>query len=225
MKKIFLFALCVLLFASLACNFGGIFDNVGKKEQAANILFQDDFSNTFSGWDSLTDENGVTEYKDGAYHIQVNSIGKKGNGMDMWANPAKNFKDVRVEVDVTQKDGPDDNDMGVICRYSDANDTYNFYYFLISSDGYAGIAKMVDGASSILSDDGKLTGSDAIKLKASNHIRADCIGDKLTLYVNGQQVASVSDSSFTSGDVGLIAGTFKTPGTDVLFDNFIVSKP
>jgi hypothetical protein len=33
------------------------------------------------------------------------------------------------------------------------------------------------------------------------------------------------DSSFSSGDVGLIAGSFATEGTDIHFDNFVVRQP
>jgi hypothetical protein len=33
------------------------------------------------------------------------------------------------------------------------------------------------------------------------------------------------DSTLTSGDVGLMAGTFSNPGTDILFDNFVVRQP
>ena len=58
-----------------------------------------------------------------------------------------------------------------------------------------------------------------------NVISADCIGSTLALYVNGTQLISVKDDSFSSGDVGLIAGTFDTPGTDIHFDNFIVRQP
>jgi len=29
----------------------------------------------------------------------------------------------------------------------------------------------------------------------------------------------------THGDFGLLAGTFSQPGVDVVFDNFIVTKP
>ena len=60
---------------------------------------------------------------------------------------------------------------------------------------------------------------------AQNHIRADCIGNTLTLFVNSQQVSTAQDSSFTGGDVGLFAGTYDTPGTDIYFDNFMVTAP
>jgi hypothetical protein len=228
MKKNLIFVMTALIAASLACNFGGIGSGGGDggTSQPDNVLFQDDFSNIFSGWDSVSDDDGVTDYKDGAYRIQVNTIGTQGNGMDMWGNPGLNFdEDVRVEVDATKTAGPDDNDMGVMCRYDDSGDTFNFYYFLISSDGYIAILKMKDSSSEVISGD-EWELSDAVKTgNATNHIRGDCIGSELTMYVNGQKVATASDSDFTKGDVGLMAGTFETPGTDILFDNFLVTKP
>jgi hypothetical protein len=53
----------------------------------------------------------------------------------------------------------------------------------------------------------------------------DCVGEALTLYVNGIQIASVADSDFAKGDVGLMAGTYDITGTDIHFDNFIVRQP
>ncbi len=59
----------------------------------------------------------------------------------------------------------------------------------------------------------------------TNHLRADCIGDTLKLHANGIMLGAVQDTDFHSGDVGLIAGTFDKPGTEVRFDNFSVLKP
>ncbi len=68
--------------------------------------------------------------------------------------------------------------------------------------------------------------SDSINLgNASNLIRLDCVGSTLTLYVNGEFVGETVDSSIGAGDVGLYAGTFSVPGTDILFDNFVVREP
>jgi len=83
---------------------------------------------------------------------------------------------------------------------------------------------MKESNSTLISSD-KLQPSDAIKPTSTNHIRADCIGSKLTLYVNGTQAATATDNEYTGGDIGLLAGTFSTPGTDIHFDNFIVTKP
>jgi len=60
---------------------------------------------------------------------------------------------------------------------------------------------------------------------ATNHLRADCIGSTLTLYVNDQMVAVATDSSLASGDVGLVGGTFDIPSSTFEFDNFVVYQP
>ena len=222
MKKVWILAITAMILASLACSASSL---IGGKSLPGNVLFKDDFSDTSGGWDTVNNSDGTTDYLDGAYHIKVDTVGTSGNGLDLWANPGQNFDgDVRVEVDATKLGGPDDNDLGVICRYDKNSDNFNFYYFLISSDGYVGIAKMVDSTSSLISGD-KMETSDTVKIGGLNHIRADCIGNKLTLYVNGKKAASATDSTFTAGDVGLLAGTYKTPGTDIKFDNFVVTKP
>ena len=101
------------------------------------------------------------------------------------------------------------------------------YYFYISSDGYVGIGMDNAGTKSIISSsDGYLTTASGINSgSATNHIRADCIGSTLTLYVNGTRVASASDGTFTGGDIGLVARTYDVAGTDILFDNLFVYKP
>jgi len=47
----------------------------------------------------------------------------------------------------------------------------------------------------------------------------------VTLYVDGQQIASVSDSSYTAGAVGLLTWSGEDVSTaDVTFDDFVVTK-
>jgi hypothetical protein len=70
-----------------------------------------------------------------------------------------------------------------------------------------------------------LPSEDIAQGKAINHLRADCIGETLSLYVNGVLLKSVRDPDYTTGDVGLLAGTFEEPGTEVYFDSFTVLKP
>jgi hypothetical protein len=68
--------------------------------------------------------------------------------------------------------------------------------------------------------------SDTIqKGQASNHLRAECIGQTLTLTVNGKKLAEAQDTDFSAGEIGLTAGAYNTPGVDVSFDNFVVYKP
>ena len=217
MKKVIL-ALIVIALASLACSL----TSTGASQPASSktVLFSDDFSDTSSGWDSYTSDDGtvVTDYANGGYRIFVNKP-----KFLTWANPGKSFDgDVVIGVDATKTGGPEDNEFGLICRYQDEN---NFYIFKISSDGYAQIGKYANGNYVGLSGDQMEQVSGINSGKSTNHLRADCLGDTLTLSANDNQLITAKDSDFKSGDAGLYAGTFDTEGTDVLFDNFLVTKP
>lgn len=180
------------------------------------VLFSDDFSSSNSGWDRASGDEGYTDYDNDAYVISVDVA-----NYDLWANPGEYFTDVSVEVDATLVSGTEDNDIGVICRYQDVS---NFYFAVIASDGYYGIGKVADGSQDYITDG--LPSTDLINLGYdTNHIRFDCIGDSLSLYINGNLAESVSDSDFTAGDVGLMGGTFDTPGVVISFDNFVVYEP
>jgi hypothetical protein len=190
------------------------------------VLFQDDFSNNNSGWASVVQDYKITDYAEGAYRMWVDRT-----QFDVWSIAYQYFEgDVSVEVEATKVGGPDVNDFGVICRYQEDEtgdeDLFWFYFFIISSDGNATIAKVDGSTQTYLSNSGNMEYSPAIHTgNATNRIRADCIGSTLTLYVNGQQVMSVVDTSYSGGDVGLIAGTFDEGGVDILFDDFVVTRP
>jgi hypothetical protein len=188
-----------------------------KNTTAGNVLFQDDFSDLSSGWNRVKAAKGESDYADGAYRIVVNEP-----NVDIWSKPGGDFKDVHIEVDAYKVGGDRDNRFGLICRAADAN---HFYTFIVSSDGYYGIG-MINGNEYRLLGMDALQPTDAIRTGAAlNHIRADCTGNTLTMYINDQKLASIEDYTFTSGDVGLIAGTYDVPGTDILFDNFAVYQP
>ena len=48
---------------------------------------------------------------------------------------------------------------------------------------------------------------------------------KLTLAVNGNVLGAVLDDSLTSGDVGVVAGTWDDPGLVIAVDGFEISGP
>lgn len=182
------------------------------------VLFQDDFTDPSSGWDNLTDEQfGTLDYFEGFYRIQV--IGQQ---QMLLASPGLSFNDVRLESDTIKVIGSSDDIFGLVCR---AKDQDNYYFFVISSDGYYGIGKTINGIQSMIDTSGMLP-SEVIKQgKSGNHLRADCIGDLLEFRVNGQLLASVKDIELGNGDVGLLVGNFDTVENVVLFDNFSVINP
>jgi hypothetical protein len=212
---------CLFLTASalllVGCRISGL---VAGAPQPNQVLFQDNFSNPLSGWTRFSDSGGDANYASGMYRILVNVP-----GLDLWAHPGLDFDDVRIEADAIKVGGQGDNRFGVICRLNGPPEQSNFYVLMISSDGYYGIGKVRGPDTSLLGAAAMLP-SEAIHLGGDpNHIRADCVGNRLTLYVNGFKLAEVSDPEFRSGDVGLLAGAYQNPGVDIRFDNFSVLKP
>lgn len=182
---------------------------------SGDILFQDEFDSVSTGWDRVSNNNGIMDYDQGGYRILVQQP-----TMNFWSTPEKNFGNVRVEADVIRLNGPDENRVGLICRYQ-AGD---YYFFIISNDGFYAIGKFI-GGNTILLGQTEMLSSDFILTNSINHLRADCIGNTLTFYVNFNQIASVQDADFPSGDVGLLAGSFSESGVDVSFDHFVVMQP
>ncbi len=188
-------------------------------EPDENVLFADDFSNTNSGWDIYEDPenpNGVTKYEADQFKIGVYT-----SNYFYWANPHGNFEDVAVEVMVQKSSEEDDVMFGLICRHVDVE---NFYSLVISADGYAAIRKRFEGSELAYLVD--WTDSPAVlRGNQLNLLRAECVGDHLSLFVNGQLVIETHDSDLIYGDVGLLGGTFEAEQLEVFFDNFTVYTP
>ena len=185
-------------------------------QPSGSVLFQDDFAQPTTGWDRLLVTEGVMDYYSGGYRMLVNSL-----QTNFWATPRRSFTDVRVEVDTGKLAGPDENRIGILCRYSDGD----YYFFIITSDGYYGMGLFKDGLATLLGQSEMLQSPNINQGVAVNHLRADCAGSTLTFFANGAQLAQVQDTTLPMGDVGVIAGTFGAPGVDILFDNFVVLQP
>jgi hypothetical protein len=211
MRKLFFLSISFLMVFLAAC---------GSKAQTSapvNALYFDNFDSSSSGWSTFNTADGVGEYADGSYRIQVDKAGTL-----LVANPGKDFNgDVSIEVDARRLAGPEDNYYGVVCHYKDPN---NYYLFMITSDGFAGISMRKAGVDKLISPGLKFLQMDGIKGgKAVNHIRVDCIGETLTLFANGKQVNLAYDHSLTGGDVGVAVRSGRLEGgTEISFDDFTV---
>lgn len=185
--------------------------------ESGDLLYSDDFS-THSRWDTWNVDESIVDFSSGGLRFFVNQT-----NYDYWSVLDEYFVDTSIEVDAVKVNGPDDNRMGVICRYQDKE---NFYQFLISSDGYYGILKVLDGKSTIISGGQLEYSADVAAVTGEKvHIQAVCLGSSLTLSVNGTLLASAYDQDLLHGDVGLTAGANVAKPVDVLFDDFRVSQP
>jgi hypothetical protein len=187
---------------------------------SGGVLFEDDFADESKGWDTITDEYGTTAYADGKYMISVtDTLSYLFSDPDL----SEDYADTQIDVDILPSD-EQLHDMGIVCR---VKDTDNFYYFIISSDGFYAIGKFKDGEDILLGSEEMQEDSEGVINQglADNHVRADCIGETLTLYANGTKLFETTDSDFTEGAFGLIAGSYEDVPITVFFDNFVVTKP
>ena len=185
--------------------------------QAAELLYQDDFSDPLSGWRQFGPAGGQAAYADGVYQVRVD-----GANYNVLATSGQRFTDVRLEVEAFKTPGERNNRFGLICRATDAD---NLYVFLISSDGFYGIGKIVRGKPQLIGMEAMLPGEKIPQGSGLTQLRADCVGSRLSLYVNGEQVYEVQDTDLAAGEAGLIAGSYSPQGTEILFDNFRAYRP
>jgi hypothetical protein len=185
------------------------------------ILFFDDFNGEQDcGWASYSRGGGVASVENASMQLTVNQPGQL-----WWTNPTRNFDDVVIRAEARQVAGPNDNAYGLICRYQNEE---NFYVFLISGDGYYSIGKYQSGSEAVtyLTENGQFQQSEAINQGvASNELLASCVGNELTLEVNGVPLLSVTDPTFVTGDIGVAAATLQSEAAVVEFDNVQVTLP
>lgn len=181
------------------------------------VLFQDDFSRTDSGWDRYADESYSADYYNGGYRIKVDAADTL-----VWTLPDVDFENVLIRVEGSRLQGPEDNVYGVICRYVNPE---NFIFFLISSDGYAGIGRYAAGVKELLNHETLLPTDAIAAIDETNLIQAACIENELTFWVNGEVIALATIAELSNGNVGLIAGTYEEAGVEIFFDNFSTLMP
>ncbi len=148
-------------------------------------------------------------------------------GQVTWSNPGRSFEDVVINAEVRQLSGPNNNAYGLICRYQDAS---NFYLFIVSGDGFYAIGRYSGDSAQIT----YLTGEPPDYYVASpfinqgaatNNLTASCVGSELSLAINGQEVAQVTDDVLPAGDIGVAAGVFEAGRLVVAFESIEVSGP
>jgi serine/threonine-protein kinase len=191
--------------------------SITSEPEISTTLFEDRFDSPASGWEVGEYDAGSVGYEGGAYVVI-----SFGGSDTMWGVAGRSFDDLVIEIDSTQVSaGPaNNNDYGVVCREQGNGDGY---HLLISGDGYFAIAKAQGGSFEWLVE---WTESNAIRQgNATNRIRAVCDGSRLALSVNGQQLATADDDTFTEGDIGLAATSYEDAPTEVHFDNLTVYTP
>jgi serine/threonine protein kinase len=159
-------------------------------------------------WGETSDTRGSSEFIGGAYHI-ISSV----SGSYHYCYPlAYNFSNFAYEVQVTLVQG---DQAGIVFRVNDTN--YSFYYFHVDNQGdYALDIRNQSGSTTTL----KSGTNPAINTTSgqSNILGVVANGSQIDLYVNHQKIDSVSDTTYSQGEVG-VAVYENTNPTEAIFTN------
>ncbi|MBN1995055.1 MAG: PD40 domain-containing protein [Anaerolineae bacterium] len=188
---------------------------VDVAEPPANLAltYEDDFSDSFGGWDDAFDAYTTKQYGNNRYQIEVSA-----DNLIAWGLANRDVADFELEVEAKQEDGAKSNSYGLLFRLQDRD---NFYRFDISGDGFFLVSKFLEGQWYTLVD---WTHSPHIN-QETNLLKVSAFGPNLTLWANDQPLASVTDDSFGHGNFGFFASTFSEPHLWVSFDNLKLWAP
>lgn len=159
------------------------------------------------------DENSNCAFKDGTYH----AIAPDPHYSDYCIADATNYSDFayQVQMEVLKGDGG-----GILFHVENTNPN-KYYEFDVAQDGSYGLYKADAGKYLTLT-----SGSSPVIHQGLNQINVMGVvvqGSKITLYVNGKPIDTVTDSTFSHGQIGVSASVYNQV-TEAAFTNAKVWK-
>jgi len=180
-----------------------------------SLVYEDDFSDSFGGWDDAFDTYTRKVYGNNRYQIEVTT-----SNLVAWGLANRDVADFEIEVEARQEDGDSAASYGLLFRFQDRE---NFYRFDVSGDGFFLLSKFIKGQWVTLVD---WTESEFINPGSNgNLLKVTAFGPSISIWANGQQLAAVTDDSLDHGNFGLFVGTFAEPYTWVSYDNLKLWTP
>lgn len=166
-------------------------------------------------WEEYTNPMGVElGVENGVYRAYTM------NGGYVWGLNEAEHSDIILEVEATPMNLNFGSGYGVMCRAEADGDGY---YFMINAEGFFSIAK---GEGDYILPLVDWQRSPAIHQQIDlNVIRAACVGSTLTLHVNDQLIAEVTDTTYGAGFAGLSVAGAEYTDADVIFDNLAMYLP
>lgn len=180
---------------------GGLFSH-----PTDNGPYSDSLSTTATGW---AQTEGCGE-QNSAYHVAPLNT---HTGVSCFA-PTGRYGDLDEQVTALRVAGPTNGYYGLVFRAADASDSY---VFAVTDTGDAFVGKVAQGTLTRLSP---LWSYHAFSGYAAT-LRVVAKGSTITCYVGSVQVGTLTDTSYSTGAVGLFAGS---GGLDVAFTNFSVKS-
>jgi hypothetical protein len=182
------------------------------------VILEDDFSDVTSGWSTKDTDISKTWYENGELHVLIKEAG--------WTTYAvydsegdDTFDDLYLSVDAWLAAVPEaGGEYGIVVRRNDQD----YYQLLISQSGYYKMRKHSGDEWTTLVD---WVETDVVNQGVDNVNRFGvlCVESDLVFYLNGVFLDHVEDTSFTNGQIGLLAGSYDGGGgVHAVYDDLVV---
>jgi hypothetical protein len=182
---------------------------------SAAVVYSDSFDSV-GGWpdsDATGDLDAVYTVVGGEYLI--NPLQDRRYALAM-APASTGSGDQAVEADIRLSASNPDSRAGVACRVGAG---LNFYAFNLINAGGFEIVRVRDGQPEVLRSGGL-----GVDPSEGVRVRAECRGNALSFWVNGSELAAVSDAGLPPAQgAGLISVSPVIAATNAAFDNFALS--
>jgi hypothetical protein len=131
------------------------------------------------------------------------------------------YQDVAVRVRVENLGTVNRNNVSLICRKN--NDSW--YEFSVTSDGLWFLFDYNEGNAKRYTLIGN-GGSTAIKTgQNANEYKMTCIGNEISVYINGQKARTIKSDLYTEGQVGFNVSSLDLFPIEIKVSEFEISKP
>ena len=179
---------------------------------AGDELYTVDFTSA-DDWNGVQSDTPNTSFslepENGLFRVGANTENYA------WALNTDTHTDILIESRPRLATDNPNNGYGVGCRVQQDGAGY---WFLVSRDGYAAILIAGSNGSVINLSEWKFSNAVNTGATARNTLQAACDGETLVFTVNGEQIAQVTDTTYSSGTSALIASGASSRPTNVVFN-------
>jgi len=185
------------------------------------ILFDDDFSSEQvskdKAWQLSLGENVDAIWSPNKITLAV----RKSRTLGSTRPAGLDLKDYGVLVQAQPEDKPGTN-YGIMFRVAGSASGRSYYLFAVTLDGMYYLQKKVDG---------KWIDTDPVSISPSPYLKQGALmnrlgvlaeGPRISLYINGNLVKTITDDMNTSGEVGLAVVTGENPLARVAFSRMTI---
>jgi formylglycine-generating enzyme required for sulfatase activity len=182
------------------------------------IVLQDDFSNPESGWPDLKEDTAWRGYHPpDFYHVEATGANQVATAV--FGTDATNIgMEARIFVDILETETGEYR-YGLLLRQVDNR---QFYAFTIAprSGQWAILKATNDGLETL--QNGSVDSLQGGSVETADTLRVDASGSTFSFFVNGRIITSLTDSSYSSGDLGFFVQTFDETRAHVHYDSLTV---